>query len=119
MSIRYTPEQKALLCSLYPTKSTEEIIDIFYNRYGETLTRSAIKAFATNHKLKKLDGHLTAEEIAFIQDNGAGRNTEELTALFNARFNKKKDDKSHVGAAVQIRCKKRIKDEGTKLGAVP
>jgi len=119
MSVRYTPEQKALLCSLYPTKSIEEIIDLYYKQYGETLTRSAIKAFAANHKLKKAEGHLTAEEIAFIKDNGAGRNNEELTVLFNARFNKKKDSKSHISATLQIRRKERTQDKGAKLGTVP
>ena len=119
MSVRYTPEQKALLCSLYPTKSTEEIIALYYKQYGETLTRSAVKAFAANHKLKKAEGHLTAEEIAFIKDNGAGRNTEDLTALFNAHFNKKKDGKSRISATLQTRRKEWTQDEGAKLGTVP
>lgn len=119
MSIRYTPEQRALLCSLYPTKSTEEIIGVYYKRYGEILTRSAVKAFAANHKLKKVDGHLTAEEIAFIQDNGAGRNTEELTVLFNARFNKKKTIKAMSALRYKYGAKSGLKTRVPNSGQFP
>ena len=119
MSVRYTPEQKALLCNLYPTKSTEEIIDLYYKQYGETLTRSAVKAFAANHKLKKAEGHLTTEEIAFIKDNGAGRNTEDLTALFNAHFNKKKTVKAISALRYKHGAKSGLKTRVPNSGQFP
>lgn len=88
MARRYTKEMHDWLAEHIPLQSCAATADDFERVFGVPMTNQIIKGYAHNHKIRTKSGneHLTPEQARWIVENGAGRNNEDLTALFNATF---------------------------------
>lgn len=93
MPYRYTSEQKKFIADNVKGRSTAELTELFNERFGLNITKTAMHSYKTNHKLKSglpPGKHEPSRELqerrAFVAAHVEGRSNVELTELFNHHF---------------------------------
>lgn len=96
MTRRYTPEQHAFLRGFIPGHSTCEIREAFLEKFGISMTISAIKSYKSNYGIWSGVGRgvprglptklYPAEVMEYIRENYKGVGPKEMTARLNAKF---------------------------------
>lgn len=93
MPHRYTTEQKEFIAANVKGRSAAELTELFNERFGINISKSAMRAYKTNHKLKSgfpPGKHEPSKELvewrAFVAEHIKGKTTEEITELFNQHF---------------------------------
>jgi hypothetical protein len=89
----YTETEDQFIRENISGRFVPELTQLFNSHFGLNLTRSQIKSYVTNHKLKSgvtgafiIPNEYPAAQGKFIRDNIAGKTVSELTRLFNSHF---------------------------------
>ena len=87
----HNAEQVEFLRENIEGRSYPKLAAIFNERFDTNVSRHTVSNFCRRYKLadvKHQRQRYTAEQIKFLRENVKGRFYEELTAMFNERFNK-------------------------------
>lgn len=95
MPHRYTKEQRDFIQEVSPGRYNDEIVAMFNEKFGTSITEGQIKSYKGNHKLKSNvpkrrmkedEGLFSKEQQEFIKNNVEGINNQLLADLINEKF---------------------------------
>ena len=89
----YTEEQREWLLENYPEMTNSELADAFNEKFSENTTRENMRAYGSNHHLRKTPDALgkafrkyTDEQLDWIRDYVPGHTEPEITEAFQREF---------------------------------
>lgn len=82
----FTEQQKKFIADNYQHKSNKELTELLNARFGTNFGFRQVKGHKQRRGLTRTNLYYTEEQKNFVRQNAKGVRTEELTAMFNARF---------------------------------